>query len=65
MKFGDEFKLKVAHFCGWCGEELPSDSPPAKKFHDGDCKLYGYREGNARHARAFRFRREMGFAKRK
>ena len=49
--------------CEWCGKELPPNSPSAMKYHDGECKKLGYAEANARHQRSYRFRREMGFAK--
>jgi hypothetical protein len=52
-------------YCEWCGKELPKNSPSAMKYHEGKCKLMGYREHNARASRAFRFRREMGIARRR
>lgn len=51
--------------CERCGKSLPNGCPSAKKYHDGECKIMGYREHNARASRAFRFRKEMGIARRR
>ena len=58
-------KQVPTRLCEWCGKELPPNSPSATKYHNGECKLLGYREHNARASRAFRFRKEMGIAKRR
>ena len=59
-----KYKKPIERICAWCGEPLPDKSPSAKKYHDGNCKAMGYHEQNARGVRAFRFRKEMGIAKR-
>ena len=61
-KYKSESEIRL---CEWCGKELPPNSPSATKYHNGECKLLGYREHNARASRAFRFRKEMGIAKRR
>ena len=60
----DRIKQKpVERLCAWCGKSLPKNSPSAKKYHDENCRNRGYAETNARNQRSYRFRREMGWAK--
>ena len=61
---GDPIKHEpLERLCDWCGKSLPKNSPSAKKYHDGKCRKLGYAETNARNQRSYRFRREMGWAK--
>jgi len=48
-------KPSQKRYCEWCGELLPSKCPSAQKYHDGNCKLMGYREHNARRLERFDF----------
>jgi hypothetical protein len=68
----DQLKLRMEkykkpsqkRYCEWCGKELPEKSPSAMKYCDGECHKMGYAETNTRNQRSYRFRREMGWAKR-
>jgi len=67
-RYGNADPIKheiIERLCAWCGKSLPKNSPSAKKYHDGLCRENGYKETNARNSRSYRFRREMGIARRK